>query len=110
MCVIYTNRREGFASCLFSPRPGIMWQDSCFIHLTDIKGLRCNSLAVYLHDCSTTEFLEIDNWLWLEHDECFCAAGTTKHFRIELGCDLNMLALFCFLHVLAFSQHLEIDN
>lgn len=36
------------------------------------KGL--NSSAVYLRYFSVTELLGIDNWLWLEHDECFCAA------------------------------------
>lgn len=72
MCFIFANKREDGMSCLLSPHPGGMQRDSCFIHPTDIKDLRFNSSAAYLRDFSITELLGIDNWLWLEHDECFC--------------------------------------
>lgn len=56
-------------------------QDSCFIHPSDIKGLSPDSSAPNLLDFSVTELLGIDNWLWLEHDGCFCRHKASRNRR-----------------------------
>lgn len=82
-------------SRLLSPHPGGTRQDSCSIHPTDIKGLRVNSSVAYLRDRSITELLGTDNCLWLEHDECFCAAEVPQSVSEQIaGYDFSVLTVF----------------
>lgn len=106
-CVLsfFANKREGCMSCLLSPHPGWTQQDSCFAPPSDIKRVWDWSVSAWL--LHHRAFLGTDNWLWLEHDECFffifCAAEvaqSTKRLRIDGGLRFQHADCF-FLYVCA---------